>query len=205
MVFGVDVFDLDFRVQIDSIEQPIKSNSVGSGNMSSLQESFLWWSSWSLLHCPQTNTTELLDVRIGHLKEQNECLPLHRFSFETYDVCDHHYQVAPIHLKHEKHFQEQKQLDPIDSRAGNPSNLSPVSREMISDSVELCETAVCFLHTQLMGTNVWLPKTHNVPPEVDFESSRSPAKPESWNSPSLHCLAVLPTWQYCLYSHVWWM
>ena len=34
LVFGVDVFDLDFGVQIDAIEQPIKSNSVGSGNMS---------------------------------------------------------------------------------------------------------------------------------------------------------------------------
>ena len=91
------------------------------------------------------------------------------------------------------------------SRAGKPSNLSPVSNEMISDSVELWETEVCFLPNQLIGTNVWLPKVHNVPPEVDFESSRSPAKSESWNSPSLHCLAVLPTWQYCLYSHVWWI
>ena len=79
------------------------------------------------------------------------------------------------------------------SRAGNTSNLSPASKEMISDSFELCETEVCFLHIQLTGTNVWLPKTHNVPPEVDFESSRSRAKSESWNSPSLHCLAVLPT------------
>ena len=34
LVFGVDVFDLDFGVQIYSIEQPIKSNSVGSGEMS---------------------------------------------------------------------------------------------------------------------------------------------------------------------------
>ena len=75
---------------------------------------------------------------------------------------------------------------------------------MISDSDELCETEVCFLHIQLIGTYVWLPKTHNVPPEVNFESSTSPAKSESWNSPSLHCLAVLPTWHYCLYSHVWW-
>ena len=86
-----------------------------------------------------------------------------------------------------------------ESSAGLPS------KEMISDSVELCETEVCFLHIQLFGTNVWLPKTHNVPPEVDFESSRSPAKSESWNSPSLHCLAVFPTWQYCLYSLVWWI
>ena len=32
---------------------------------------------------------------------------------------------------------------------------------------------VCFLHILLIGTKVWLPKMHNVPPEVDFESSRS--------------------------------
>ena len=88
------------------------------------------------------------------------------------------------------------------SRAGSPSNLNPASKEMISDSVELWETAVCFLHIQLIGTNVLLPKTHNVCPEVDLESSRSPAKSESWNSPSLHCLTVLPTWQYCFYSLV---
>ena len=40
------------------------------------------------------------------------------------------------------------------SRAGNPSMRNPASREMISDSVELCETEVCFLHIQLIGTNV---------------------------------------------------
>ena len=33
-VFGVDALDFDFWVQIDSIEQPIKRNSVGPGNMS---------------------------------------------------------------------------------------------------------------------------------------------------------------------------
>ena len=33
-VFGVDVLDLDFWVQVDSIEQPIKRNSVGPGNLS---------------------------------------------------------------------------------------------------------------------------------------------------------------------------
>ena len=91
------------------------------------------------------------------------------------------------------------------SSAGIPSDLNPASKEMISDSVELCETEVCFLYIQLIGTNVWLLKMHNVPPDVDFESSRSPAKSESWNSPNLHCLAVFPTWQYCLYSLVWWM
>ena len=36
-------------------------------------------------------------------------------------------------------------------------------------------------------------KTQNVPPDVDFEPSRSHAKSESWNTPSLHCLAMFPT------------
>ena len=39
---GVNVFDLDFGVQIDSIEQPIKSNSVGSGKMSHCRTSSLY-------------------------------------------------------------------------------------------------------------------------------------------------------------------
>ena len=34
LVLGVDVFDLDFGVKINSIKQPVKSNSMGSGNMS---------------------------------------------------------------------------------------------------------------------------------------------------------------------------
>ena len=91
------------------------------------------------------------------------------------------------------------------SRAGIPSMRKPAWRDMSSASVELCETEVCFLHIQLIGTNVWLPKIHKSPPDVDFESSRSPAKSESWDNPILHCCAVLPTSQYCLSSLVWWM
>ena len=59
------------------------------------------------------------------------------------------------------------------------------------------ETEACFLHIQLLGMNVRLPKIHKSLPEVDFESSRSPAKSESWNRPNLECWAVLLTWQYC--------
>ena len=32
--FGVDIFDLGLGVQVNSVEQPVKSNSVGPGNMS---------------------------------------------------------------------------------------------------------------------------------------------------------------------------
>ena len=40
------------------------------------------------------------------------------------------------------------------SSAGRPSMRKPASREIISDSVELCETNVFFLRIQLIGTNV---------------------------------------------------
>ena len=42
LVFAVNVFDLDLGVQIDCIKQPIKSNSVGSGNMSHCGASSLY-------------------------------------------------------------------------------------------------------------------------------------------------------------------
>ena len=60
-----------------------------------------------------------------------------------------------------------------------PSILNLASKEIISDSVELYDTDVCLLHIQLMGTNVRLPKMHKVLPDVDFESSESPANSES--------------------------
>ena len=68
------------------------------------------------------------------------------------------------------------------SSARIPTNLNPALKEMIFDSVEMCENEVCFVNT----------KTHNVPTDVDFESSRSPAKSESY-SPNLQSLAVFPT------------
>ena len=65
------------------------------------------------------------------------------------------------------------------SRASSPSIRSPASNEMISDSVELWDTDVCFSHIQQVVTNVRFPNIHKTPPEVDFESSRYPAKSES--------------------------
>ena len=46
----------------------------------------------------------------------------------------------------------------------------PALREIISASVELCETEVCFLHIQLIGTNAWLPKMHKSPPDMSILS-----------------------------------
>ena len=39
LVFCVDILDLNLWIQIDSVKQPIRSNSLGSGNMS------YWWTS----------------------------------------------------------------------------------------------------------------------------------------------------------------
>ena len=90
-------------------------------------------------------------------------------------------------------FQEQKQLD-----------LRPISVQCPERWFRFCWTvrnSSLFLAHPSYWNKSMTSQMHNVPPEVDFESSRSPAKSESWNSPSLHCLAVLPTLQYCLDSH----
>ena len=72
LVFGVDVLDLDFGVQVDSIEQPIKSNSVGPGNISHCGTSSFNDDLGSLLRCPQTHTAKLLDAKTGRLREQGQ-------------------------------------------------------------------------------------------------------------------------------------
>ena len=63
LFFDVDVFDLDFGVQVNSIEQPIKRNSVGPGNMSPCRASSLYD---HLDHCFvvfKHIQTKLLDAR----------------------------------------------------------------------------------------------------------------------------------------------
>ena len=52
------------------------------------------------------------------------------------------------------------------SRAGIPSIRKPASKDITSVSVELWDTNVCFLHVQLMGTNVRLPKIHKILPRL---------------------------------------
>ena len=67
-------------------------------------------------------------------------------------------------------FQELRRSDPINQVRGyHPTSiLHPKKWFLIL--LNCGETEVCFLHIQLIGTDVWLPKTHKVPPEVDFES-----------------------------------
>ena len=205
LVFGVNVFDLDLVVQIDSIDQPIKSNSVGSGNMS---------------HCGTSSLCDHLDHCFVVFKHIQQSFLMRRVDvwvnkINIIEIIDHSLRLLAFvnSVRWRTNFTfvrvspffmtliriSNATIRSLKSSAGIPSNLNPASKEMISDSVELCETEVLFLkHPQLIGTNVWLPKMNKVPPEVDLESSRSPAKSKSWNSPNLHCLAMFPTWQNCM-------
>ena len=148
-----------------------------------------WWSFWSLLRCLQ--------------KMYNWDSPWQDFAFVvTQSTCDSwSTSRSPFCLGFDVWFREEfpaaglvgvlvlfnKRNTSITtshkSTACSPSSRNPTSNEMISDSVELWDTDVCFLHIQLIVTNVRLPKIHKIHPEVDFESSKSPAKTESWNNP----------------------
>ena len=59
--------------------------------------------------------------------------------------------------------------------SGDSVHALTASKDMTSGSVELCETAVCLLHVQRIGTKDRHRK-HKIPPDVDLESSRSLAK-----------------------------
>ena len=77
------------------------------------------------------------------------------------------------------------------SRASSPSMRNPASKEMISDSVKLCRILTFVSCTSdWWRQNVRLPKIHKTFLLVDFESSRSSAKTESWNKPNLQCWSV---------------
>ena len=53
----------------------------------SLSDSFLWWSSSSLLRCPQTLTTKLLDAKTGRLREHNQHYSARWYSLEIFEFC----------------------------------------------------------------------------------------------------------------------
>ena len=87
LVFGVDVLKLDLWVQVNSIEQPIKSNFVGSGNMS---------------HCGTPSFNDHLDhcfvvfkhiqqsflmLKVDVWREHNQCYSARWSSLEIFDFC----------------------------------------------------------------------------------------------------------------------
>ncbi len=65
---------------------------------------------------------------------------------------------------------------------GNPSSRSAESRATISDSVDECDTTVCFLHTALTGKNVLGPTSAAKTPVVDLDDAMQSANEASVKS-----------------------
>ena len=145
-----------FGVQNDSIEEPIKRNSVGPGNVSHCLTSSLYN---HLDHCfvvfkhiQQSFLMRGQDVwgnGINIIQNVEHSL---RSACLARDSCHSSQQVVPVLYSSDSCSQELQRSDPINQVWVYRPLLNPVSKEIFSDSVELCETAVCFLHIQLMGT-----------------------------------------------------
>ena len=77
--------------------------------------------------------------------------------------CDNRQRVSPFSPNSALYFQRPnaKRFHKIENRECRPTSI--LHPKKMHDSVELCETEICFLHSQLIGTHVWL--THNVPLE----------------------------------------
>ena len=174
-----------FGVQIDSIEQPIKSNSVGSGNTS---------------HCRASSLYDHLDhcsVVFKHIQ--------HSFLTRRMDVWGNKINIVLI-INHSMRFLflfwvvwgvERTWFAHKSLRAWLLKFVFPRTADDqipwikcgFSIQPQLCiqgnDFWFCWTVRKLkfvsytsnwFGTNLWLPKMHNVPPDVDFESSWSPCK-----------------------------
>ena len=143
-----------------------------------------WRSLWSLLHCLRTHTTKLLDARIGHWRERNQYSLSHWPSLAIFDVFLTSLTGPPCSIWHPT----------IPEQANHPISIQcPKRWFQILLNCEKQQFVSCTsnLWEQMYGFRKCI---QDLPRSQSLETV-----------PSLHCLAVLPTWQYCLYSHVWWM
>ena len=198
------MFGLDFWVQIDSIDQPIKSNSVGSGNMSHRRASSLYD---HLDHCFvvfKHTHNKASWCKIVRLREQDQHYPNHWSFFgvaSARESCEDKQRVSPFYHGSEFCFQRLKQSDPINQEreCRLTSILHPKRWFLIlSNCVKLkfaSHTSNLFEQIKCMTS-----KTHNVPPDVDFNPQELPQNRSL--ETVLHCFAVLTTSQYCWDSHV---
>ena len=148
--FGINIYDLVLVIQIDCVEQPVKSNSVGSAHMSHrrtssfnyhLDHGFVVFNSVQSRFIVRrmcvggriTHFTELLNSLLVTFWVM--ALELRVVSVSCMLVC----LGWTLLLVERRTSITMSQR----SRASNPSIRKPASREMTPDSVELCETAVC--------------------------------------------------------------
>ena len=159
LVSGVDVCDLDLRVWIDLVKQPIKRNSAGSGYVS-----HRWTSAFDdhlddrfvVFKNAKQRSGERFAFGTSVKPQSSDCVRLLLRSsigtcFTLYLLCNKSPCALGVWFEGECHTSITKSQR---SRAETPSMRKPAPEDMASDSEEMCETAVCFLHIQLFGTNV---------------------------------------------------
>ena len=183
--------------------KPIKSNFVSSGNVSHCRTPSINDHFRSLHHCLRLHKTKLLDGKTGRLREHNQCYSTNWSSLELFDFCKNdNGSPGSISTLNRVSQNRNHQIPQLESRkpVGSQSNVQ-------RDDFCFCWTVWnwgLFLtdptYCNKYDFQIWQCSSTKI-----FQSSRSPARSRSWNSPKLHCLAVLPTWQCCSHSHVWWM
>ena len=179
-------WDLSWFCQTTSLTQ-----LCGSWTRVSSLDLYLWWSFWTPLRCLQKCTTLLhIDQNLRFWPRDPDQIVYQHFGYVFFLLnlllhfcklfcCSLGWWFPVLEAWYTSFTTSHR------SEAGIPSIRKPASNEIISHSLELSDTEVCFLRIQLVGTNVRLPKIlGQIPAEVYFDSSRSPAKSESWNSPN---------------------
>ena len=152
LVCGVTVFDLDLGVQIDSL--PIKSNSVGSGNMS---------------HCKTSPLYDHLDHCFVVFKDVQQSFLTRRTRVRGNEVFRS--SIFPG----------------IFFRVGD------VDSSPVLDDSDAYETEVCFLHIQLIGTNVCFQRYIMFHPKWISNLQDLPQNRSLETVPTCIVFAVLPT------------
>ena len=170
LVFGVHIFDLDLGTKVDSVEQPVKRNYVGPGNMS---------------HCSASSFDNHLDtcfivfknvqlkLTLRGMRVRKNWIHIGKSTFPDFYCLDLDVffglssvpQLFPVAGKTEVALSCDRNTSITTShksRAGKPSIRKPASNDIISDSVDMCETEVCFLYIQLMVTNVRLKQSQSL-------------------------------------------
>ena len=183
------VFDLDFRVQVDPVKQPIMRNPVGSGHVSHRRTSAFDKSCWFPLHCLQQCKAKHHSGKVFACVITWSILNNSRSSrlecfFVLVLVC-FLCSLSGNKFSCTGRFKEECNTSITDahrSTAGIPSMRNPASKKITSDSGELCETEIWFFPHPAGGNECSTSEDTESSPDVHFESSRSPAESEIDNA-----------------------
>ena len=187
--FGVNVFDLDLGVQIDST-----SNNQSWATLWVLETClFVWLLPFMIILITASLSSKIFNKASWREESTFEeiKLTLSRSSifpwifFRVWRCV----RVSPVLDYSDTCFREELRLsDPTNQvRVYRPSSILHLEKWFLV-LLNCAKLKFVSYTSNLLEQMYDFRNMHNVPPDVDFESSRSPAKSESWNSPNLPCL-----------------